>query len=180
LEKQEKEMHSKCPPKGESILEKCETQLPKTSLFSKMANQISEKKAIFREAGISPQGCEQNLIKDPLFPNTSKTLSSQYTPIRNPTKSAMYGGAETKRLSRQNFDTKQYRSDNKGSALDKRKSNGTSTTEDEEEDKNSTSEHNCGNSYNNEICRIMNCLYNSPNSSKVNIVRIHHEVISDQ
>ena len=133
------------------------------------------------EAEISPPGCETNSIKDSLSSNTYKTWGPLYTPVRNQMKSGLCGGSETKRLSRQDFDTRQYRTDNQNSTFDKKRGKGTCSKpgalgEKSSFPNNSTPDNACVDSYNNEICKIMNTLYNSPNSSKGNIIRIHHEV----
>ena len=137
-------------------------------------HQNADKKT---EREISPSGWQTNLRAGLFSPLPKTNPSSLRTPTRYPAKDYLHDPSETKRLSRQNFDTKQYRSDNKSSALEKRKG---TCKKPEMCDENLSELRNgdCVSELNSKICAIMNEFYNSPAMSKANIPRILNEVSS--
>ncbi|MDR3582659.1 MAG: hypothetical protein P4L67_05275 [Candidatus Pacebacteria bacterium] len=91
----------------------------------------------------------------------SRTGAQAYTPLRPAAKESLG------RLSRENFDTKQYRSENRP---EKRRDREVLHDEDCDTPEESVSV------YNTEICKIMNDFYNSPTASKAYIPKIMAEV----
>ena len=150
---------------------------PSTAPSKQIASQAPDKEQKLQSRDNSPKAWESNLRNGTISSNTNPTSNALYTPNRNPLKDNMRNGTQSKRLSRHDFDTRQYRSDNKSSAFEKKQMpNQKLATRKEENDlPNATSVDNSS-SYNAEICQIMNDFYNSPTTSKAHIPRILHEV----